>query len=104
MNVAALLRRLRQRTGFTLRALAAAAHTSHSALAAYEAGRVVPTVETFERIAVAAGFTVSVTLERRVAVDAERSQELVDALELAAQFPTRHGPVIDYPAFPIYAA
>ena len=104
MDAAALLRRLRERAGFTLRALAASAQTSHSALAAYEAGRVVPTVETFERIAAAAGFTVAVTLERLVADDADRSRELVYALELAAQFPARPALMVDYPVFPVRVA
>ena len=99
MDAALLLRRARTRGGFSLRALAARAETSHSALAAYEAGRVTPTVDTFERILGAAGFDVSVSMTRRVASDVERSRELIDVLELAARFPTRHGRAIEYPEF-----
>lgn len=94
-----MLRRARQRAGLTLRALAQRAGTSHSTLAAYEAGRVVPTVDTFTRILTAAGFTVSLSMTPRVAGDEERGRELVDALELAEQFPVRHGRTIEYPAF-----
>jgi transcriptional regulator with XRE-family HTH domain len=104
VDASTLLRHLRERAGLTLRGLAAAAHTSHSALAAYEAGRVAPSVGTFERIAVAAGFTVAVTFERRIADDTERSRELIDALELAAQFPARHDPLVECPIFPVHAA
>ena len=69
----------------TLRQLAAAAHTSHSTLAAYETGAKCPTVETLNRIVAAAGFRV----EARLARDAERfdrdarGRELADVLELA---------------------
>ncbi len=90
METGTLLRVARNRSGLTLRALAARAGTSHSALAAYEAGRVAPTVDTFARILAAAGFTLTPQLTRTVAPDAERARELVDALELAAEFPARH--------------
>src|SRR5438105_4474202 len=99
MNAALLLRRARLRGGFSLRTLAARAGTSHSTLAAYEAGRVTPTVDTFARILGAAGLDVSVSMTSRVAPDAERSRELVDVLELAAQFPARHHRSIEYPVF-----
>ena len=51
-----LLRSARLQAGLTLRQLAAAAHTSHSTLAAYETGAKCPTVETLNRIVEAAGF------------------------------------------------
>ncbi len=56
------LRRVRLRSGLSLRALAARADTSHSTLSAYEAGRKVPTVETLDRIVRAAGFELGVEL------------------------------------------
>ncbi len=90
MDSAEILRHTRHRAGLTLRALAAAAHTSHSALAAYEAGRVTPTVDTFERIMTSAGFNVMVTVEPRVDTDDARGRELIEVLELAATFPARH--------------
>jgi len=100
MDVASILRRARQRANLSLRALAELAGTSHSALAAYEAGRVTPTTATFERILAAAGFSVSVSLTPRVANDAERSRELAQVLVLAEQFPARHHHRIQYPVFP----
>lgn len=99
MDTASILRRARLRAGLTLRALAARAETSHSALAAYEAARVTPTVETFERVLAAAGFTASLSLTPRVATDDERSAELIDALVLAEQFPARHQSTIEFPLF-----
>jgi transcriptional regulator with XRE-family HTH domain len=83
----------------TLRALARRAGTSHSALAAYEAGRVDPSVETLERIVRAAGYTLSTTLSPTVAPDDERARELLDVLQLAEHFPARHRPTLEYPIF-----
>jgi transcriptional regulator with XRE-family HTH domain len=102
MDAASTLRTARARSGLSLRRLARRAGTSHSTLAAYEAGRVVPSVATLERIVRAAGFELEVDLLRRVEpLDATaRGRELLDALELAAQFPTRHRRTIEFPAFP----
>jgi transcriptional regulator with XRE-family HTH domain len=77
--------------------LATRARTSHSTLAAYEAGRVDPTVDTFDRIVRAAGFEATADLTRSLAPDAERARELAEVLLLAAQFPTRHARTIQYP-------
>jgi len=93
------MRAARERAGLSLRVLARQAGTSHATLAAYEAGRVAPRLETFERVVRAAGFTVSATLVPAVAPDAERSRELVEALELAAEFPARHEHDPGYPVF-----
>ena len=85
MDAARLLRSARLQAGMTLRQLAAAAHTSHSTLAAYETGAKCPTVETLNRIVEAAGFRVEVHLgspaERFDHV--ARGRELADVLELA---------------------
>lgn len=94
-----MLRRARERSGLSLRALARRAGTSHSTLSAYESGRVTPAVDTFERIIRAAGFTVSATLTPAVAADAERARELQEVLELASKFPARHAAAIDVPRF-----
>ncbi len=99
MDAAQTLRRARLRAGMSLRELAARARTSHSALSAYEFGRVTPTVDTFERILAAAGFTASLSVTPRVAPDEERARELADVLDLAAQFPARHRRTIEYPVF-----
>jgi transcriptional regulator with XRE-family HTH domain len=85
MDAAMLLRSARLRAGLTLRQLAAAAHTSHSTLAAYETGAKCPTVETLNHIVEAAGFRVESYLgprAERFDRDA-RGRELADVLELA---------------------
>jgi transcriptional regulator with XRE-family HTH domain len=83
----------------SLRALAHRAATSHSTLAAYEAGRVTPSVDTFARVVRAAGFMVVPELVPAVAPDRERARELLDVLDLAAQFPARHDADLTYPPF-----
>lgn len=102
MDSAAVIRRARQAAGLSLRALAKRAETSHATLSDYEHGRRIPRVDTLERILRAAGFASDVELERR-ADDAGRraakGRELVDALELAAQFPVRHERVLSAPVF-----
>ena len=102
VDAAATLRRARLRSGLTLRALAARAETSHSALSAYESGRKVPTVETFDRIVRAAGFDLGVELTPSVGgLDREaRGRELAEVLDLAEQFPARHTEKLDFPVFP----
>jgi|JI10StandDraft_1071094.scaffolds.fasta_scaffold256854_2 transcriptional regulator with XRE-family HTH domain len=99
MNVEWLLRGARGRR--TLRELAERAHTSHATISAYEAGRVAPTTDTFERVVRAAGFEVEPSLVRTLAVAdrAERGRELVEVLDLAAQFPARHHPTLRCPVF-----
>jgi transcriptional regulator with XRE-family HTH domain len=88
-----------------LRALAARADTSHSALSAYETGRKVPTVETLDRIVRAAGFELGVELTPAVggADRAARGRELVEVLDLAGQFPARHAAALEFPVFPVFA-
>lgn len=99
--IASVLRRAREQAGLSLRALAARAGTSHSALAAYEAGRKVPNADTVERVLVAAGFAVDRALSRRVRGTASlpRGEELAQVLELASQFPARHDAELNYPIF-----
>ena len=57
--------------------------------------------DTLDRIVRAAGFSISPELELRVDASdpAARGRELVEVLELAAQFPARHTPTLDMPAF-----
>jgi len=95
------LRQARRRAGLSLRALAARADTSHSALAAYEAGRKVPTVDTLDRIVRAAGWEVGLELVPSVGGPdrAARGRELVEVLELAALFPARHARALEFPRF-----
>ncbi len=89
----------------SLRSLAARADTSHSTLAAYEADRKIPTVETLDRIVRAAGFELEVDMAPGIGGRdrAARGQELVDVLELAALFPARHSAKLEFPRFPAAA-
>jgi transcriptional regulator with XRE-family HTH domain len=101
MNAAAAIKRARRRAGLSLRELARRAGTSHATLAAYEAGRKVPSVDTFDRILRAAGFTPTVELAPNVGgVDRQaRGRELREVLELAAKFPARHAAKLGFPRF-----
>lgn len=101
MNAAEVIRTVRCRAGLTLRGLAAAANTSHSAIAAYEAGAKIPSAATVDRIVRAAGFALDRELCLRVRGDdrLNRGDELAALLELAAEFPARHSPTLEFPAF-----
>ena len=92
---------MRERAGLTLRALAARAGTSHSTVAAYESGRKVPSVDTFVRLARAAGFELDVALRPALGGPdpSARGDELREALELAAMFPARHSTTLEFPPF-----
>jgi len=85
----------------SLRQLARRAGTSHATISAYEAGRSIPSVATLDRIVRASGFSITPELEPRVdtADEAARGRELVEVLELAAQFPARHAPTLQMPVF-----
>ena len=102
MIAAPTLRQARRRAHLTLRELAGRAGTSHSTLAAYEAGRKVPSVATFARILRAAGVELDGGLRTSVggADDTDRGRELIEALDLAAMFPARHEPILTAPVFP----
>lgn len=67
MKASDLLRECRTRAGITQQSLADAAGTSQPTIAAYEAGRVTPNVDTFERLLAACGSALEV-------VDAEASR------------------------------
>ncbi len=98
-----MLRDARRRAGLSLRELADRAGTSHPTLAAYEAGRIRPRVDTYRRVLEAAGFVLEMNLVARVDVGPQRERkgrELEDALLLAAQYPSRHQPRLQAPVFP----
>src|SRR6476659_5275700 len=99
MHAGAVLRSARRRSGLSLRELARRAGTSHSTLAAYESGRKVPSVETLNRVMRAAGFVVGAEVTPVVggADPDDRGRELVEVLELAAQFPARHAAALEFP-------
>ena len=93
---------IRRRSGLGLRELARRAGTSHATLLAYESGAKDPRVETVARIAAAAGFALDVELAARPDAGAAREakgRELVEVLELAAQFPARHRRRLSGPRF-----
>ncbi len=108
MDAARTLRHARRTAGLTLRELAARSGTSHATLAAYEAGRVTPGVDTLDRILRAAGYDTDIALRRRPdATPAEREakgHELLEVLDLAAQFPARHDDDPHHPRFPAASA
>ena len=101
MEAARALRRARLDAGLSLRALAARAGTSHATLAAYESGRVVPGVDTLGRILRAAGFAMDISVSRRPDATVEdrkaKGEELLQVLDLAAQFPARHARRLAFP-------
>jgi transcriptional regulator with XRE-family HTH domain len=102
MQAAVAIRVIRHRSGLTLRELARRAGTSHATLHTYERGTKAPRLDTIERIAAAAGFTVDLQVSPRPDAGAARvakGRELVDALELAGQFPARHRRRIASPPF-----
>jgi len=102
MDAAIVIRTARAGAGLSLRGLAERAGTSHATLAAYEAGRVDPSVDTVDRIVRAAGYDVDWSLARRPGAGdpaGDRGSELVEALELAALFPARHDPGLALPRF-----
>ena len=101
MNAAEVIRTVRMRADLTLRALATRAGTSHSAIAAYESGAKIPSASTLDRIVQAAGFALDRELSPRVrgSERLDRGAELAAVLELAAEFPARHSPTLEFPVF-----
>lgn len=101
MEPARLIHGARRRTGLTLRALAARAGTSHSTLSAYETGAKVPTIQTLRRILAATEHALRLeATPQSDDHDHDRGAELVAVLELAGNFPARHGANLDAPPFP----
>ena len=102
MDAAATISLARQRSGLSLRGLAARAETSHSAIAQYEAGVKEPSVATLNRLVRAAGFATDIRLHRRAdgaPGELDRGEELAAVLELAAAFPARHDPDLRFPVY-----
>ncbi|MCW2681428.1 MAG: putative Xre family DNA-binding protein [Frankiales bacterium] len=99
MDAALLLRTARTRAGLSRRALAAAAGTSQSAVAATEAGRKQPTVGTLERLMRAAG-TELVPADAEQAALLRRGRRLEDVLHLAEALPFRRERRLRFPRVP----
>src|SRR5687768_8147452 len=93
MKASGVIRECRARSGLTLHQLADWAGTSAATLSAYEHGRVVPRVDTLNRIVRAAGFALDEELVRRRTRGTDdrgtKDQELQNVLELAFAFPFR---------------
>jgi transcriptional regulator with XRE-family HTH domain len=102
MTATELVATVRRRSGLGVRELARRAGTSHATVLAYERGAKEPRLDTLERLAAAAGFRLHVSLEPRAdagpAID-RKAAELVDALLLAEQFPSRRRRRLDGPVF-----
>jgi transcriptional regulator with XRE-family HTH domain len=99
MDSSSLVVEARRRSGLSRRELARRAGTSPATLAAYEAGRIAPSVDTLDRLLSAAGFDAAVALTPRYSGH-HRGEELAEVLHLAEQFPARHATDIAVPAFP----
>lgn len=99
MNAASLLRTARARAGLTQRALAMAAGTSQSAVAAIEAGRKQPTVATLERLLQAAGTELVPANDEQAAL-LRRARRLEDVLHLAEALPFRRERTLRFPRIP----
>lgn len=100
MDAAPLLQTARARAGLSQRALARAAGTSQSAVAAIESGRKQPTVATLERLLRAAG-TELVPADEQQAALLRRARRLQDVLELAEALPFRRGRELSFPRIPV---
>ncbi|MCB1038710.1 MAG: helix-turn-helix transcriptional regulator [Acidimicrobiales bacterium] len=103
MDVGQILRTCRVQRGLSLRELGVRASTSHSTLAAYEAGRKVPGADTLVRILRATGHDLvigSVAIDLTGDGGRSRGEQLEEVLALADQLPRRHAPTLDAPIFP----
>ena len=96
-----LVRRTCHASGMSLRQIARLAGTSHATLIAYRQGTKSPTFATLMRVLDACGFAPDIALTRRVRSSngVDRGDELIAALDLAAQFPARHSKTLRYPKF-----
>lgn len=83
MDAAEVLLEVRRVTGLTQDALARAAGTTQSTIAAYESGRKQPTTGTLDRIVHAAGVELSWAVVRRVPYHAMSLADLAEALRRA---------------------
>ena len=103
MDAATTIRTCRRRSGLTLHQLAEWAGTSAATLSAYEHGRVVPRVDTLNRIVRAAGFALDGKLVPRRTRGTDdgvtKDRELQSVLGLAFAFPFRKQGDLTYPPF-----
>jgi hypothetical protein len=104
MNAGAEIRAARRMAGFSQSQLARLGGTSQPTLAAYETGRKQPTVATLSRILAVTGVRLEAVLHLRREPDVSpaelerRGETLVAVMDLAGELPTKHDPVLRYPA------
>jgi uncharacterized protein len=102
MDVGQQIAEARERAGLTQSQLAERAGTAQSAISAYEAGRKVPSADTFVRLLAAAGARLAVIEGEPVRTPSlaerrSRGQILEQVIELAEALPARHAPELRYP-------
>lgn len=90
-----------ERSGRTLRDIAARAGTSHPTLIAYRKGRKTPSASNLLKLVEACGYSADIQLRPRVreANGLARGEELAAVLRLAEQFPARHQKTLNGPIF-----
>lgn len=102
MDISQLIADCRHSVGLSLRELAKRAGTSHSTLAAYEAGRKAPSLATLERILNAAGYDLAVGVRpirgSGQSLPDDRGVILKDLLSVADHFPTDHSETLELPS------
>lgn len=102
MDIGQQIAEARERAGLTQAQLAERAGTAQSAVSAYEAGRKVPSADTFVRLLAAAGRRIEVVEGEPVrtpsrAERAARGAILEQVIELAEALPARHAAELRYP-------
>jgi len=101
MEAQSLIREARRRSTKSRRRLARDAGTSAATLAAYEAGRSIPSVETLKRILKAAGFTAEVSLRPVLGGDQASRRAKIEALfAFTDELPRQARDTLSFPRFP----
>jgi transcriptional regulator with XRE-family HTH domain len=103
MDSGYLLRTVRRRNGWSLRDYSTRAGTSYSTLSDYERGVKVPSLPTLTRLLEAGGYALDVGIVSSAPPTRDdrdtrpRGEQLVEVLDLADQFPSRHSKRLRFP-------
>src|SRR5688572_22471903 len=103
MDAARVLRTARLQADLSQAELARRAGTSQATLSAYESGRKVPSLDTFERLLAETGNRLAVTPGKSTVIrpsrtrHAKTARSLLDVLALAEALPSRHAGELRYP-------